>query len=181
MSTIPSPDVVLSQIRQQDGSIQIVTTSTPDVLRDLSWSPTESLSCTDCPDPRATPVETTTYTLSYTYGNNCRGAQQITIQRQTGDVVFSNIIRLNSGINNSFYVLLPDDLSGTVSLLRIYDRWGNKVFEKKNVRPNNPDDGWSGQFNGRSVQSGVYMYYVEILWDGQLTPDVYAGDITVTE
>ncbi len=35
-----------------------------------TWYPTEGLSCTDCPDPYASPDETTTYTVS---ALNCRG------------------------------------------------------------------------------------------------------------
>ena len=43
------------------------------------WSPTEGLSCSDCPDPKITPTSTTTYTLvvSDTYG--CSIEDQITI------------------------------------------------------------------------------------------------------
>ena len=44
------------------------------------WSPADGLSCTDCPDPIATPTSTTTYTLvvSDTYG--CSIEDQITIE-----------------------------------------------------------------------------------------------------
>jgi len=44
------------------------------------WSPSDGLSCTDCPDPIATPTSTTTYTLvvSDTYG--CSIEDQITIE-----------------------------------------------------------------------------------------------------
>lgn len=179
--SIPAPEVILSQIRNPDGQIQIMTSSAPDILTQWSWSPQQGLSCTDCPDPIANPVETTTYILTYGYGNNCMGEERITVRRNTGKVIFPNIIHLNSGINNTFYTTLPEGVTGTIPVIRIYDRWGNKIFERFNARPNDPEDGWSGKFNGRSVQNGVYMYYVEILWDGQSSPDVYAGDITVTE
>jgi len=47
---------------------------------EYEWSPAEGLSCTDCPDPVATPSTTTTYTLvvSDTYG--CSIEDEITIE-----------------------------------------------------------------------------------------------------
>lgn len=36
----------------------------PDDAADLAWSPTENISCTDCPTPTVSPSQTTTYTLS---------------------------------------------------------------------------------------------------------------------
>ncbi|MEP7169887.1 MAG: gliding motility-associated C-terminal domain-containing protein, partial [Bacteroidota bacterium] len=41
-------------------------------------------------------------------------------------------------------------------LLRIYDRWGEKVFET-----NIPGTGWNGTYNGKPVQPGVYDYYLD--------------------
>lgn len=36
-----------------------------------SWSPSSSLTCSDCPNPSALPSETTTYTVDITYGESC--------------------------------------------------------------------------------------------------------------
>lgn len=42
-------------------------------------------------------------------------------------------------------------------LLRIYDRWGEKVFETTST-----DKGWDGTFKGKDCQQGVYDYYLEV-------------------
>lgn len=39
---------------------------------------------------------------------------------------------------------------------RIYDRWGNLVFESNHV-----DDGWDGTIRGRNANPGVYIYVVQ--------------------
>ncbi len=64
-----------------------------------SWSPTDGLSCTDCPDPVATPSQTTTYTLTAwdTYG--CEVFDSITIEVK--DVLDAPIINCTSVSNNS--------------------------------------------------------------------------------
>ncbi len=43
------------------------------------WSPAEGLSCTDCPNPIATPDQTTVYTVTGTIGVDCVNTQNLTV------------------------------------------------------------------------------------------------------
>ena len=38
---------------------------------------------------------------------------------------------------------------------RVYNRWGQKVFESHDV-----NHGWDGTFNGKQLNSEVFVYYV---------------------
>ena len=40
-----------------------------------------------------------------------------------------------------------------LNYFRVFDRWGNKVFETTN-----PSDQWDGTVNGNDAQSGVYVW-----------------------
>jgi gliding motility-associated-like protein len=40
--------------------------------------------------------------------------------------------------------------------IRIFDRWGNEMFQSNDV-----SQSWDGRFNGRSVDPGVYMIMIE--------------------
>lgn len=44
-----------------------------------SWSPSTNLSCSNCPNPVATPSSTTTYTLTITDGAGCSASDNITV------------------------------------------------------------------------------------------------------
>jgi gliding motility-associated-like protein len=56
---------------------------------------------------------------------------------------------------------------------RIYNRWGQKVFES-----NNPDYGWDGNFNGKPQPMDVYAYTLDaVFFDGKKT--TRTGDITL--
>ncbi len=57
------------------------------------------------------------------------------------------------GVNDNFqiYTLNIKEISGG-----IYDRWGLKLFEFKNI-----EDAWDGTYNGSFVQSDVYVYKLE--------------------
>jgi gliding motility-associated-like protein len=41
-------------------------------------------------------------------------------------------------------------------LLRIYDRWGEKVFES-----NSPGFAWDGTFRGQEMDPAVFVWYLE--------------------
>jgi len=53
--------------------------------------------------------------------------------------------------------------------MRIYDRWGNKVFESHDI-----EKGWDGTYRGQLMNSGVFVYY--ILSGGEL---VAKGNVTL--
>jgi gliding motility-associated-like protein len=57
----------------------------------------------------------------------------------------------DDGVNDGFLPLSGCGFEGYS--LRIFDRWGQLVFESEN-----PDDEWNGRFRGRPLEPGVYVY-----------------------
>lgn len=62
----------------------------------------------------------------------------------------------NDGINDYFNVFGNEDLQ-VIESLQIFDRWGNLVFEKRDLPPNG-QDGWDGKHRGKPLNPGVYLY-----------------------
>jgi CHU_C Type IX secretion signal domain len=63
-----------------------------------------------------------------------------------------------------------------VKLMRIFDRWGELVFEESNTLPNNPFYGWNGSFRGKLMEPAVFVYYILVeLYDG--TVRAYQGNL----
>jgi gliding motility-associated-like protein len=175
------PLVTLSQVPLLDGRTQINVNAPSNVLYDLNWKPSSTLTCSDCYDPIAFPIETTTYTLQYMYGDDCVDTRVITIERLNSEVIVPNIFSPNGdGSNDQFYVQLPEGVTGLVKIMRVYDRWGNLMFDKKDIPANEPSAGWAGTLNGNFVVPGVFVYYLEVQIDGKPKVDKYSGDITVT-
>lgn len=80
-------------------------------------------------------------------------------------VYLPNIFSPDDNGKNDFFTPFVDIASEpTVELLRIYDRWGGLVFEKKDFQPNNEPEGWNGSWanSGKKVMDGVYVYYCQI-------------------
>ncbi|MCB0663744.1 MAG: gliding motility-associated C-terminal domain-containing protein, partial [Saprospiraceae bacterium] len=55
------------------------------------------------------------------------------------------------------------------NLVRVYNRWGNLVFEQKGYRGT-----WDGTWNERDLPDGTYYYLID-LGDGQL----YSGFLQI--
>jgi gliding motility-associated-like protein len=55
----------------------------------------------------------------------------------------------------------------------IYDRWGERVFETKNI-----SDGWDGNFRGKQCDPAVFAYYVKVVFESGIE-DRRKGTITL--
>ena len=121
-----------------------------------SWSPADYLSCVDCANPTAEPIEEITYTVTGTNQYGCTNVDYITIYLDiSSDVFVPNAFSPNGdGQNDVLYVRGKGfkDLTFIV-----YDRWGGKVFET-----NDKDIGWNGSFKGKDLDPGVFVYYLMI-------------------
>ena len=62
--------------------------------------------------------------------------------------------------------------------LRIFDRWGELVFERLNFAPNEFAQGWDGTIKGNKPVPGVFVWYAEVEFaDGVV--ELLKGDVTV--
>ena len=60
------------------------------------------------------------------------------------------------GMNDLFHVLYQTSVEYEISSFRVYNRWGNLIFE------DNSNDGWDGRINGgEDAQEDVYLYVIE--------------------
>lgn len=162
-------------------SVQLnaVITAPPGITYSLAWSPDTWLSCNDCPDPVSTPLEDISYTLTATDSNGCRTRDAIFIEvNDKVRIEWPNIISTNEdGVNDKFTIYTDEGVK-KIKLIRIYDRWGNLVFENYDLPPNDPGYGWDGIFLGQPVNPGVFAFYAiaELVNGGE---KLVKGDITV--
>ena len=65
-----------------------------------------------------------------------------------------------------------------VRSLKLFDRWGNWVFEGAHLLPNDLNNGWDGTFRGKEMDPAVFVWLAEIeLWNGDV--GFYKGDLTL--
>ena len=140
-----------------------------------------SLLCRDCPATIAVPFEDVRYIVQATNEFGCSDTASVEIH-VSKDFMFyvPNIFTPNGDDrNDEFYVF--SRAQATLSEFQVFDRWGNLIFERRDVLPNEPAFGWDGTFangSGELMPPGVYVYRVVILFpDG--SERVIHGDITL--
>jgi len=97
-------------------------------------------------------------------GNDCgTGEASINLDIQTcREFYIPNAFSPNGdGINDRFVLFGNPDHNTRILSLRIFDRWGNLVFEVSNSTPGDASTAWDGTFRGREAPAGTYLFYVE--------------------
>lgn len=148
------------------------------------WTPSDFLDCGDCPNPVANPTSDITYSVMAFDTSGCFATDDIFIrviqleEEETQVFVPTAFSPDNNGINDFFYVY-TDGNAINISKFFVFDRWGNEVFGTTDLPVNEETNGWDGMYRGKFVNSGVYVYFVEIEFiDG--SKEIFKGDITVT-
>lgn len=180
---MPYPEAVILEAGRDEliilgdsTQLDIAAQSSPFI--DFSWQPTEGLSCSDCPNPMAQPMQTTTYSIVATDSSGCVMADELTIWIQKNRSVYipTAFSPDGTGFNDSFVVFGGQDVR-SLKTLRIYNRWGNLLIERQgNFALNQPEFGWNGEFEGHPMPPDTYLYEVEIEFlDGEILP--YWGEV----
>ncbi len=65
------------------------------------------------------------------------------------------------GINDLFTFYTPESFLWVKSF-SIYDKWGNEVYQVKNIDLNNSKIGWDGTYKNQEMGPGVYIYMLII-------------------
>ena len=123
-----------------------------------TWTPEDGLSCTTCPDPIASPTETTTYTVTVTTDDGCSSSDTIlVIVEQPCTEVFVPTIFSPNGDNVNDIVCVEGSCIRDLDF-RIFNRWGEIVFETKD-----PSECWDGTQNNEPLNTGIFAYKVLII------------------
>jgi gliding motility-associated-like protein len=121
------------------------------------WSPAEGLSCTDCINPVATPLQTTTYTVVVTDSVGCTASDDITlfVGCSEEDLFIPNAFTPDNNGHNDF-LFVRGNGSFHLNYFRIFDRWGKIIFETNDI-----STGWDGSYKNKPVSPGVFLYILE--------------------
>lgn len=120
------------------------------------WTPVSGLSCTTCANPVASPTLTTLYCVIVQDLANCADTAcvSITVDASCGEFFLPNAFSPNGDSkNDGFKPILQNNCIKDMEL-KIYNRWGNLVFETTDFTK-----GWDGSTSkGKDGNEGVYVY-----------------------
>jgi gliding motility-associated-like protein len=154
---------------------------------DVLWSwttttklTTKDLSCTNCPNPYAKPLQTTIFNLSVKdTATNCtvKDALKVTV-KPCESIFVPTAFSPNNDTQNDYFAIFASSCVRKVLSMRVFNRWGVLVFSQRNFLPNNDKNGWDGRMNNQQLPPDVYVYVIELeLGDG--SKKLVAGDVTL--
>jgi len=150
----PLPVLILTNDTSiaKDSTVQLEASGASSYL----WSPAENLSCTTCSNPIASPNSSISYCVIGTNTSGCSDTAcvKITMKNECGDIWVPSAFSPNGDKENDVLYVYGKCIKSME--FRIYNRWGEKVFESTD-----PSVGWDGVFRGKDADTDVFVYYLK--------------------
>ncbi len=179
LTVAPLPVITVQNTVIPVGGQAVMPVSYSSGISTYTWTPPEGLSCTDCPTPLAKPKLTTTYHVQVTDSNTCSSEADVLVEvvcREENYFVPNTFSPNGDGMNDVFY---PRGRGmASVQSMKIYNRWGQLVFDRRNFPANDPTKGWNGKMGGQPLPPDVYVYMIEFVCENaQVVP--MKGNVTL--
>ncbi|HLP95855.1 MAG TPA: choice-of-anchor L domain-containing protein [Saprospiraceae bacterium] len=146
-----------------------------------TWNAADStwLSCMDCINPAVYSLEFTRFFgITVTDSLGCRADDMVRIAVEKPRRVFVPTGFTPNGDFNNDLLLVHGQSSSKVIDFKIFDRWGEMVFQLQDFSFNDDTKGWDGNFRGQPCDPGVYVWMLEVEYiDGER--ETFKGNTTL--
>ncbi|MEP6794136.1 MAG: gliding motility-associated C-terminal domain-containing protein, partial [Saprospiraceae bacterium] len=158
--------------------IDLITNITPNAINDIEWGGYDGLTCPGCPKLEFIASASGNVTAIVTDTAGCTASDSMHLTVIVPRIIFiPTVFSPNGdGINDYFFISGRSNLV-KIGYLRIYDRWGNLLFNKIDGTPGVFTDGWDGTFDGKPLLPGVYVYTAELQYED--LSETIKGGITI--
>ncbi|MEO6948666.1 MAG: PKD domain-containing protein [Ginsengibacter sp.] len=125
------------------------------------------------------PVQTTTYSIAVKNNGGCLALDKVTVfvLCNNANIFIPNTFSPNGdGVNDVFFPRGKGVFK--IKNIRVFDRWGQVVFERSNIMANDITTGWNGTYNGRKLGAEVFVYMVTLVCENNESIHL-KGDLTL--
>jgi gliding motility-associated-like protein len=144
------------------------------------WSPSTYLSCDTCANPVATVENDICYTLSATNIYGCSAnVDTLCIKAfcKNTQVFIPNAFTPDGDGVNDLLIVRGKGIK-VITSFKIFNRWGQIVFERSNFQANDASYGWDGKIKGIPASPDIYVYTCEVMCDNDVVFK-YKGNIAI--
>ena len=143
------------------------------------WTPVRWLSCDNCANPVATIYNDISYNLKVTNIYGCAARQTVKIKTMCKDaqVFIPNAFTPDGDGVNDIFMIRAKGISN-IRYLRIFNRWGELVFERTDFPPNSKAYAWNGKIRGIQGPPDVFVYTAEVVCSNG-TGYFYKGNVSI--
>ncbi|RYZ46649.1 MAG: gliding motility-associated C-terminal domain-containing protein [Sphingobacteriales bacterium] len=143
------------------------------------WLPSFDLSCFDCPAPRLFVRNERMVIVRATNIYGCLSTDTLSVKPfcDAGQVFMANAFTPNGdGVNDVFYPQSNGKVE--VKYFRVFNRWGELLYERTNFYTNDIKFGWDGRARGIIASPDVYVYTVLVVCADK-TEFTYKGNVSL--
>ena len=170
------PDATIN-VGQTYDLLPVISADVTEVL----WSPTAGVFRNSYPGITIKPIENTEYTVLVRNGGGCSAQDKINVfvVCNGANIFVPNTFSPNGdGANDIFYP------RGTglfkIQNIRIFNRWGQLMFERNDFNANDISAGWNGTFKGVKLNPDVFVYTMSVICDNNSILS-YKGNIALIQ
>ncbi len=130
------------------------------------WIPSVNLSCANCQIPSGTALETENFIIKVTSDSACVSEDSITIfvECKYANLLLPSAFSPNRDGKNDFYRPITRGIKSIIKFA-IFNRFGQLVYEVKNIKANEKTMGWDGRYKGVEQEGGAYVFMLEVICD----------------
>ena len=121
-----------------------------------------TLSCTECDETEVYTENTITYEAFAVDSLGCEASSRVTVRIEKERILLVPTAFSPNGDGNNDRLLVHGQEGTVVRTFRVFDRWGEMVFEAFNFPVNDTNVGWDGMYRGQLMNSGAFLWYVEV-------------------
>lgn len=148
-------------------------------MAEFRWIQPDTLTQKQSPELTVRPLASTQFTAIIRDTNGCSASDALWIYVEASQRLFiPNAFSPNGDGQNDVFMLFSGPEVVRINSLKLFNRWGEMVFEQNDFQPNDPTVAWDGTFRGKIQNPGVYVYYGEVEYlDGRI--ESFKGDVTL--
>lgn len=161
---VPSINIVDSVITIKPGNTKIINTRSSQDVTTWTWTPPTGLSCTDCAEPEFSLENNIIYTVQVENAAGCTAKDSVNVYMfcTKNSLFIPNTFSPNGdGMNDVFYP--RSNVPVTIKSMRVFNKWGQPVYEKINISSNEPRFGWNGTNGSYKATTDVYLYVIDVI------------------
>jgi gliding motility-associated-like protein len=142
------------------------TTLTPTISADVTnvtWTPSTWITGSSGNAITVKPNLDQQYKVSVSNAGGCTASSLVNVfvLCDGANVFIPNTFSPNADGANDYFFPRGTGLF-TIKQLRIFNRWGEQIFEKYSFKANDESAGWDGTYKGQKLTPDVYVYIMDI-------------------
>ena len=162
VEVLPRPTVDLGPYHKGiAGSVYQINSITTGATS-IQWTPEAGLNCDDCFNPVVTLSDNINYTATVSNEMGCSTSDDIRIfvSCDNSAIFVANTFTPNGDGNNDFFYPQGSGVQ-VINVFQIYNRWGELIYDMKNIQANESAAGWDGRYKGSHVSPDVFVYSIK--------------------